>query len=739
MGPEDLNSSVDGNPAHHLGVDVVARHISNFPDSVVGLAPALQLLGARLALVDAVERADDDFLGRGAGDQPGHRRPVVALHAHRCEQRRQRATALCEQRVFDVGGVHPARIDADRRQQQQHDADRDDDPSDAKHEHAQPLPRLQQHAAHAGHAVRRQLDEQRHRFARQRGAANQQRAEQRRDDAHQIQREHQLAAVFTKEHDSERQVDRQPRRARHERLHQHGQQPTAGVFDDARAHDRRHIAPEADDHRHQGVSGQPEAAHQPVHRIGGARQIAAVVEQREQHEGQRDRRNEGDDQVQPAADTAGQRRHRPVGQPGAPQQVTGAVDQQGLGALVEQIEQHLAAGKAGDEDRIQHREEQRHAEPAVQHQRIECVADAQPARRGAFTTAQRDRRGLLRPVRASCRIEFVRRFGSVAQEPRRAAQRGEFGPRRRRRVLFEQAQRLQPGAAGDARGDEVDGCSRRGVERAALRPRRAAQRVGQRVEQFVAAASAARDRRDDRHAEVLGQRVGLRLDAGRARFVDHVEHDDQRQPGLDQLGAELQVALQVRRVDDEHDEVDLAAEQVVARDALVLAAAAEQAVDAGQVDQFRASPLQIDASGTAFDGDAGPVPGLLPGSGQQVEQRRLAAVRVAGQRDHRRVVGARGHFGVGAGAVTSTPSTSSRPSAMRAVPTRSTAPRASGPCTTLSSTPRRSPSIARRCAAGVVSDAMRADSPRRSAASGISVESVLFMITNENGYRLRLC
>jgi hypothetical protein len=102
---------------------------------------------------------------------------------------------------------------------------------------------------------------------------------------------------------------------------------------------------------------------------------------------------------------------------------------------------------------------------------------------------------------------------------------------------------------------------------------------------------------DDRNSQHLAEPVDVDADRLLLRHVDHREDRHDRQPHFGELHREVEVALDVARVDDVDDEVRLAAGE----SAFLL-----------------------------LHGDPGPVPDLLSAAGQAVEDRRLSAVRVSG-------------------------------------------------------------------------------------------------------------
>jgi len=86
----------------------------------------------------------------------------------------------------------------------------------------------------------------------------------------------------------------------------------------------------------------------------------------------------------------------------------------------------------------------------------------------------------------------------------------------------------------------------------------------------------------NRAAELLGELVRVDLVAILLDQVSHVEGNDHRQAGLDDLKRQVQVALQVGGIDNLDDHIGLAAHEVIAR-ALLLGAVGGKRVDAGEV------------------------------------------------------------------------------------------------------------------------------------------------------------
>ena len=86
----------------------------------------------------------------------------------------------------------------------------------------------------------------------------------------------------------------------------------------------------------------------------------------------------------------------------------------------------------------------------------------------------------------------------------------------------------------------------------------------------------------NRAAELLGKLVGVDLVAILLDQIGHVEGNDHRQAGLDDLKRQVQIALQVGGIDHLNDNIGLAAHEVIAR-ALLLGAVGGKRVDAREV------------------------------------------------------------------------------------------------------------------------------------------------------------
>ena len=216
-------------------------------------------------------------------------------------------------------------------------------------------------------------------------------------------------------------------------------------------------------------------------------------------------------------------------------------------------------------------------------------------------------------------------------EPRehrqRAPARGSRSPRASRRTS-----RCVASISAAARGEPAPARSRDA--------RRARSRDASMASTSCAlAAGAHRHRLHHRHAECALERGAIEPVAALLGDVAHVERDDHRPPEALQLQHQTQVQAQVGGIDDAHQQIGrrlarVAAEDHVARDGLIEAWRARGCRRPADRDAVGAPAARAgEASFLALDGDAGIVGDFLAAAGEAVEERGLAAVRNADERE----------------------------------------------------------------------------------------------------------
>ena len=152
--------------------------------------------------------------------------------------------------------------------------------------------------------------------------------------------------------------------------------------------------------------------------------------------------------------------------------------------------------------------------------------------------------------------------------------------------------------------------------------------VYRRMHQRVQAAPLARGHRHYWYAQHLREAVHIYLHAALLHDVHHVQCHDYRLTQLQQLQGEIEAALERARVHDVYYDVHIAAEDEVAGNRL-LHRVARQRVGARQIHEVDVHALEAHMPLYLLDRDARPVGHLQVRARVGVEERRLAAVRVA--------------------------------------------------------------------------------------------------------------
>ena len=122
------------------------------------------------------------------------------------------------------------------------------------------------------------------------------------------------------------------------------------------------------------------------------------------------------------------------------------------------------------------------------------------------------------------------------------------------------------------------------------------------------------------------------VDAAVLRVIHHVQDEGHGLAQFQQLGAEVEVAFQVRCVEHVQDQVHLGRGQELHGHPFVLAAGGER-IRARQVHHLHRGAPVLEGPTAAFHGDARPVAHMVPRPGQGVEQRGLPTVGIARESD----------------------------------------------------------------------------------------------------------
>ena len=129
-------------------------------------------------------------------------------------------------------------------------------------------------------------------------------------------------------------------------------------------------------------------------------------------------------------------------------------------------------------------------------------------------------------------------------------------------------------------------------------------------------------------AQLFGKLGGIYLIAILAHNVHHIDGNDYRNAQLGKLSGEVEVALQVGSVDYVQYGVGALVDKIISGNYFLQSIGGKR-IDAGQIHYDHILMLPKTAF-LLFYGNAWPVADKLIGTGQSVEQRGFAAVRVAG-------------------------------------------------------------------------------------------------------------
>ena len=481
-------------------------------------------------------------------------------------------------------GLFLARAGAREAGQGPQDDGRDeDDPAGALKEDRRALPQAKRDIGQPRHLIFGQFHHERAAAALDHGVAQDERGKQRADDPGDVQAEHDEAlhadagadASRGDERGDDQCVDGQARGTGHQRRDENGGQPILGIVDGAGRHDSGDRAGEAGQQGDEGAAAEAGVAHQPIHDERRADHVAGRFEHQDEQEQDQYLGQEDDHRADPG--------EQAVDDQGAEQAVWKRIADGIAGGDGDRLER-VGGGCAPREYRLEHDEQYRGEDdnPAdrMEQDAVEAVGNA--AGRGfADDRAQGDVAGAALERKA-----VVAGAGAGADYARGEQDRVELG------------------------------------------------------EQLRNAAFAHRDGLDHGNAELGREFRRVEHEPVACRQIDHVERDHDRQAEVDQLQREAQMIVEIGRVDHHQQNIGqafprLLAEQDVAGDGFVGAGRVEP-VGAGKIDQFgNGATWQGEPSDVALDRYARIVSDLLTGAGERVEQRRLAGIGVADDRDQR--------------------------------------------------------------------------------------------------------
>ena len=172
--------------------------------------------------------------------------------------------------------------------------------------------------------------------------------------------------------------------------------------------------------------------------------------------------------------------------------------------------------------------------------------------------------------------------------------------------------------------------NRRGISN---RRRKPGQRAGARAaEQFLHALVAPRAGTYDRHAQQRFQPPQIDGNAAAPRLIEQIDAHHHALAGFQRLQRQVQIARQTRRIANGHDNVHSLEQQKIARK-LFFPGMCHERIRAGQIHHAHA-PIRLCHALRQFHRLPRPVARMLLKAGHPIEQRALAHIGVACERDH---------------------------------------------------------------------------------------------------------
>ncbi len=238
--------------------------------------------------VDHRQGADDDLLGHEAREQGHHLLPGDAQGS---KEGRQGLSDLSRQALGAAGHGGSGQVG----EQPHEDHPGHDEGGGAVEEVLELLAGAQCDGTQGGQAVGRHLHDEGFRPATHAQPVERQPHEQDNEEASGVEGDQDPRRHGRGEEDAgEEDEHLQPGAAQGKGDQQHGEQAVVAAGEDAGAHHRGHVAAVAQQQADEGLAIQSHAVHQPVHEEGGARQVAAVLQQRHEQEEERDDGEEGE-------------------------------------------------------------------------------------------------------------------------------------------------------------------------------------------------------------------------------------------------------------------------------------------------------------------------------------------------------------------------------------------------------------------------------------------------------------
>ena len=503
---------------------------------------------------------------------------------------------------------------------------------------------MQENVLQTRTVVRRQLHDEVRRIALEERVLEDESRRDAEDDARDVDKEDELPRILREKRRAKQNPDRELRPAAHERRHEDREEAVALRLERARRHDRRHRAAEADEHRDERLARKPDSPHEAIHHERRAGHVAGVLEKREGEEHEADRRQEREDGLHGGSRAVRDNRRQPLRRVARAQEPGESRHEERVADAVEEVDERPTDNLGKPKDQVHDREEYWNAQETVEGELVDPLADVRLRARHLDDIMNKSRNDTItrlsefdiRRIGKNLRHALNRAvhdlgrhvviFVKLTANERIALQRLDRDPARRDLERFGRLDRRG--------GENVDLLFELvAVVELHRRHLRLVKRVAEGCKKALQVLRLRRVDADHRHAEVRGEMVEFNDRVALPDDVHHRDDNDHRHVQLAHEERQVQVSLQRRRVENVHIQVGLVREHVLERRLLVLTRR-RQRIDAGQVDDLDllfafALHLERREAFLLLHRHARPVARVLMRAREPVEERRLAAVRIA--------------------------------------------------------------------------------------------------------------
>ena len=551
--------------------------------------------------IERVDGAYDRFLGKNAGKQADHARPVFLGHANGAHRRHN---FLADFRQYGVFGILVAEtaVRTQRIEKGEDEDDRNDDLASPLDEGHDPLVGAQAHRLPGGQMVGRQLHDKGRGLSPQQRVLQNKAGQNRHGHTDQIDQKHDVLAASREKGRGKQRIDRQSRAAGHEGVHADGHEAVALALQCAGGHDGRHVAAKTHQHGHKCLARQTDHPHEAVHDKGRAGHVTGIFQKGQAQKHEENGRHKGGYRLDTAANAIRQDNLQPRRRMEGGEQFLEAVHEYCGEELVEEIDEDIAHIDGDHEGKVHGHQKEGNTPDAAEREPVDFFGERGIGLAASLYHAFREPGDECVACRGDDNVAVLL-FPGLDILPLRCHHRGEpavqceAGDRRGFALQELERHPVQRHTAQTLLGGELTGKQAlRLLHRARIfgRDRRKGQgivgKAGDRRSQIVNALALAGRHGHNRAAQPPGQLFHVNVKPAQGGHIHHVEGHQHLCLHFQKLRSQVQVALDVGGVHDVDDEGSFAGQHEIARH-LFVQGRGGQRIDARRVHQLHVDTL----------------------------------------------------------------------------------------------------------------------------------------------------